>query len=233
MEAGTKYNLTPEYKPEELYRVETGVRKSGPWRLDISNLVVGSVLPVFTPVQADYKKRTIVPLRNFRVVEAYTTGDTALPIKVEKGSLAYIGMFIGSGKKGAEVTAIDKTNKAYDVLTIKAAFGENIAKDAVLFEATAVASEILIEALKGFEGCRLRAYKCPAGVWTIGYGHTKGVKDRLSHPYRPRVCYVGSEGVWGRCGSAGRAAHAMPVRRVGRFCLQFGAGRTQAVYAAF
>ena len=34
--------------------------------------------------------------------------------------------------------AIDKSNKDYDVLTIKAAFGENIAKDAVLFEATAV-----------------------------------------------------------------------------------------------
>lgn len=139
MAAGTKYNLTPEYKPEELYRVETGVRKSGPWKLDIANLVVGSVLPVFTPIQADLKKRTIVPVRNFRVVEAYTTGDSALSIKVAKGSLAYVGMFIGSGEKGAEVTAIDKTNKAYDVLTIKAAFGENIAKDAVLFEATAVA----------------------------------------------------------------------------------------------
>ena len=139
MAAGTKYNLTPEYKPEEFYRVETGVRKSGPWKLDIANLVVGSVLPVFTPIQADLKKRTIVPVRNFRVVEAYTTGDSALSIKVAKGSLAYVGMFIGSGKKGAEVTAIDKTNKAYDVLTIKAAFGENIAKDAVLFEATAVA----------------------------------------------------------------------------------------------
>jgi lysozyme len=23
-----------------------------------------------------------------------------------------------------------------------------------------------------FEGCRLVAYQCPAGVWTIGYGHT-------------------------------------------------------------
>lgn len=23
-----------------------------------------------------------------------------------------------------------------------------------------------------FEGCRLKAYKCPAGVWTIGYGNT-------------------------------------------------------------
>lgn len=28
-----------------------------------------------------------------------------------------------------------------------------------------------------FEGCRLTAYKCPAGVWTIGYGHTAGVKE--------------------------------------------------------
>lgn len=28
-----------------------------------------------------------------------------------------------------------------------------------------------------FEGCRLTAYKCPAGIWTIGYGHTAGVKE--------------------------------------------------------
>ena len=142
MAAGTKYNLTPEYKPEELYRVETGVRKSGPWKLDITNLVVGSVLPVFTPIQADLKKRTIVPVRNFRVVETYTTGESALSIKVAKGSLAYVGMFIGSGKKGAEVESIDKSNKGFDVLNIKAAFGENIAKDAVLFEATAVGGTV-------------------------------------------------------------------------------------------
>lgn len=33
-----------------------------------------------------------------------------------------------------------------------------------------------------FEGLRLDAYLCPAGVWTIGFGHTKGVKpgDRLA-----------------------------------------------------
>lgn len=29
--------------------------------------------------------------------------------------------------------------------------------------------------LKGFEGCKLTAYLCPAGVWTIGYGHTGDV----------------------------------------------------------
>lgn len=34
-----------------------------------------------------------------------------------------------------------------------------------------------IDLIKKFEGCRLEAYKCPAGVWTIGYGHTKGVQN--------------------------------------------------------
>lgn len=30
--------------------------------------------------------------------------------------------------------------------------------------------------IKQYEGCRLSAYQCAAGVWTIGYGHTAGVK---------------------------------------------------------
>lgn len=34
-----------------------------------------------------------------------------------------------------------------------------------------------IEIIKKFEGCQLTAYRCPAGVLTIGYGHTKGVKE--------------------------------------------------------
>ena len=44
------------------------------------------------------------------------------------------------------------------------------------------ASRILIEAIKRFEACRLTAYQDSVSVWTIGYGHTKGVKrgDRIS-----------------------------------------------------
>lgn len=34
-----------------------------------------------------------------------------------------------------------------------------------------------IALIKQFEGCRLAAYKCPAGVLTIGYGHTGNVKE--------------------------------------------------------
>jgi|TARA_R110000824_G_scaffold42498_6_gene125109 lysozyme len=33
------------------------------------------------------------------------------------------------------------------------------------------------ELIKKFEGCELEAYKCAAGVWTIGYGHTKDVQE--------------------------------------------------------
>ena len=37
-----------------------------------------------------------------------------------------------------------------------------------------------ISLIKRFEGCELEAYKCAAGVWTIGYGHTKNVKEGMT-----------------------------------------------------
>lgn len=33
-------------------------------------------------------------------------------------------------------------------------------------------SEKGLKLIRDFEGCKLRAYRCPAGVWTIGYGST-------------------------------------------------------------
>lgn len=33
-----------------------------------------------------------------------------------------------------------------------------------------------MQLIASFEGCRLQAYLCPAKVWTIGYGHTGGVR---------------------------------------------------------
>lgn len=37
--------------------------------------------------------------------------------------------------------------------------------------------DLLIPQLKTAEGLRLKAYKDTVGVWTIGYGHTAGVKE--------------------------------------------------------
>ena len=38
-------------------------------------------------------------------------------------------------------------------------------------------SEEGLALLKKFEGCELKAYQDSVGVWTIGYGHTKEVKE--------------------------------------------------------
>ena len=42
------------------------------------------------------------------------------------------------------------------------------------------ASSTCINYLKQHEGCKLQAYLCPAGVWTIGYGSTKGVTKGMT-----------------------------------------------------
>lgn len=34
--------------------------------------------------------------------------------------------------------------------------------------------------IKQYEGCRLAAYRCAAGVWTIGYGHTAGIHSGMT-----------------------------------------------------
>ncbi len=138
MAAGFKYDLAPAVELEERYDVQTGIRRRGAYKLDTTNLTKDTVLPVFAPIYADLKNKFAYPVANVKVVEAYSNGEANLAIKVAKGSLAYAGMFIGNGSKGAEVASVDKTNNEYDVLTIKAAFGANIAKDAVLFEAKAV-----------------------------------------------------------------------------------------------
>lgn len=40
-------------------------------------------------------------------------------------------------------------------------------------------SEAGLDLIKRFEGLRLTAYKCQAGVWTVGYGSTNGVHEGL------------------------------------------------------
>lgn len=37
-------------------------------------------------------------------------------------------------------------------------------------------SQVGINLIKQFESLRLEAYRCPAGIYTVGYGHTAGVR---------------------------------------------------------
>ena len=38
---------------------------------------------------------------------------------------------------------------------------------------------IALDFIRNEEGCELHSYLCPAGKWTIGYGHTQGVTDGM------------------------------------------------------
>lgn len=46
-----------------------------------------------------------------------------------------------------------------------------------------------LKLVQKFEGLKLDAYLCPAGVWTIGYGHTKGVKkgDKITQAEADKI----------------------------------------------
>lgn len=43
-----------------------------------------------------------------------------------------------------------------------------------------IARNIARNMLKHYEGCRLESYQCTAGVWTIGYGHTRDVTQGMA-----------------------------------------------------
>lgn len=81
-----------------------------------------------------------------------------------------------------------------------------------------VASKECIEAIKSFEGLRLKAYQCPSGVTTIGYGHTfsarlnsacsqieaeKWLRDDLERVYAVlrKVRVYWTQGMWDACTS--------------------------------
>lgn len=135
MPAGIHYSTNPiEGKMPEMLRYETVYRLSGGFDLDITNLSGVSALPPCAPLFVNFKTRKAKAIINVEAVEALANNGTAL--KVKKGGLAYVGMAIGNGSKITTVSAIDKTNAAYDTLTISA-LGDAIAKDEVLFEVEA------------------------------------------------------------------------------------------------
>lgn len=137
MPAGFKYDLNPiEKTMPELCRFETVYRLSGGFNLDITNLNGVSAIPPLTPLVVDFVNRKAVAVINVEVAEDITAGATSL--KVKKGSIAHNGIHLGNGSNGGTVTAIDRANEDYDVITLAEGSTLAASKGTVLFEATAV-----------------------------------------------------------------------------------------------
>lgn len=58
-------------------------------------------------------------------------------------------------------------------------------------------AEIAADFIEAWEGCRLQAYKCPTGIWTIGVGHTKDVAehDEITYEQSREILYSDIEEV--------------------------------------
>lgn len=54
-------------------------------------------------------------------------------------------------------------------------------------------SESAKQAIGTFEGLELKAYLCSAGVWTIGYGHTKGVHKGMQITKEQALLFLSSD----------------------------------------
>lgn len=52
--------------------------------------------------------------------------------------------------------------------------------------------ESAMDFIEAWEGCKLTAYKCPAGIWTIGVGHTKDVTehDEITYEQSRELLYA-------------------------------------------
>jgi lysozyme len=55
------------------------------------------------------------------------------------------------------------------------------------------AKQIAIKLIKECEGCKLTAYKDSVGIWTIGYGHIRGVKEGMKITQEQAETYFESD----------------------------------------
>lgn len=138
MAAGIVYNDAFDVE-RELYRVDTGYRLSGgfnPAEGEVAKLAALSHLPVLCPIAIDFTHRTFIAIVNALVVAAASASDTAL--KIAKGSFVKVNdeLLVSEGQS-VTVSAIDKSNDAYDELTVSS-LPVAVAKGAIVSKAKKV-----------------------------------------------------------------------------------------------
>lgn len=101
----------------------------------------GSALKAGTPIGAPDANGLCHVVKTASVVTAAATTDTT--IKVAKGSHFKVGDFIGNGSKGATISAIDKTDASFDVITVNAALGVALKVGDALFQSSAAGGTTL------------------------------------------------------------------------------------------
>lgn len=159
MAAGITYDAAFDVE-KELYRVETGYRLSGGFNLasgEIEKCAALKHIPVLCPIAVDFKTRTAVVLHRVKVIEDAAANATS--IKVAKGSFTKVNdeILITNGQ-AVKVSAIDKSDEAFDVLTVDA-LPVAVAAEAVLPKAKMVKRTAVVYAEAAAEATSVKINK--------------------------------------------------------------------------
>lgn len=133
MSAGFKYDLKGQDVERELCNQKTIYRLAGGFNLVDEDVPDGTYVPHLAPLAIDFATRKAKIVKAVKAV----ANIASTTLQIEKGSLAKVGMHLGTGTKGATISAIDKSNGAYDEVTLSATI-TGVKEGDVLFEATAV-----------------------------------------------------------------------------------------------
>ena len=79
-------------------------------------------------------------IKAYKVVAAAESSDTS--IKIAKGSGIAVGDVLATGKKGVASTAVDKSNAAYDTVTVS--MGVALAEGAILYQAASASASAAV-----------------------------------------------------------------------------------------
>lgn len=124
-------------------------------------------------------------VKSDRWIVKSVSGDRAVIDKNVSGSASInspvnIGYLVTTGKTVQTAASAQATSVSDGQAALTPAAGS-------ARTGTMAISERGVELVAKYEGCRLHAYKCPAGVWTIGYGHTAGVQPGDTLPSQERA----------------------------------------------
>lgn len=133
--------------------------------------------------QAVYYSGKAMPdwVKNDRWIVKSVSGDRAILGKNVSGSneinspvnIKYLNV-VQAAQSGAATTSVQAVQSSGTIASVKQSQTGSSGEMSI--------SDRGVELIAKYEGCRLEAYKCPAGIWTIGYGHTAGVQPGQTLP---------------------------------------------------
>lgn len=142
-----KFTTTSYLSNPPVYDMKQGITTlPGGFLLVITGLQSLSILPAGSAFVADETARTATLLKSTLVYANAT--NVATTIQVTKGTQFAVGDNIGKadGAKSIDITAIDRTNAGYDIITVSATLGYALtAGDTLVQASNANASAVILK----------------------------------------------------------------------------------------